>query len=585
MRVKIPSSRMKATDYILNALLQEKLDHVFMVPGGLIDNFYPALCATPGIRFIVAAHEAGAAYMADGYARASGRFGACFVIGGPGVTNAVTALSAALTDQSPLFLLTGEVPTDWEGRGGFQDASAAGLNDVEILRPVTAYGYEVESPHLLHFHLRAALRQMMGARRAPVHLSVPVNVQTAEIAAPYEPLPSNYYLPRSLDEAATRACMEGLTVNNGKEAPRRIAILAGYGVERSGAAAALRAFAERYDIPVAATLRAKGVFPEDHPLSLGVFGYSGTRHACETLLSGEVEALIVLGSGLNQRDTMFWEKRFRPSHLLVQVDLDPGVIGKNYAVDVAVTGDCLSFLQKLAEAPETFANSLEDGRALRRQWLQAIRAKGPRLYEPENASSDATPIHPARAVAELRRVLPREGVLLVDSGAHRAFAGHYWEAYGPGRYISATNLGPMGWAIPAGIGAKLARPELPLAVLTGDGCMQMHGMEVATAARYRVPMLFVVLNNRALGNVYLRACKMGPGPADLTEIPLKDWAAFGRALGAEGIVVERPEDLSAAFQRGLATPGPCVVDVRCGRDYATPVAPWTQAKQEWMDDE
>ncbi|KAB2837136.1 thiamine pyrophosphate-binding protein, partial [bacterium] len=225
---------MKATDYILNALLQEKLDHVFMVPGGLIDSFYPALCATPGIRPVVAAHEAGAAYMADGYARASGRFGACFVIGGPGVTNAVTALSAALTDQSPVFLLTGEVPTDWEGRGGFQDASAAGLNDVEILRPVTAYGYEVESPHLLHFHLRAALRQMMGLRRAPVHLSVPVNVQTAEISAPYEPLAPTYYAPRLLDEAATRACIGRLSGDAGGEAPRRVAVLAGHGVERSG---------------------------------------------------------------------------------------------------------------------------------------------------------------------------------------------------------------------------------------------------------------------------------------------------------------------------------------------------------------
>ena len=576
---------MKATEYILNALLQEKINHVFMVPGGLIDNFYPALCATEGIQPIVAAHEAGAAYMADGYARASGRFGACFVIGGPGVTNAVTALSAALTDQSPLFLLTGEVPTDWEGRGGFQDASSAGLNDIEILRPVTSYSYEVESPHLLHFHLRAALRQMMGSRRAPVHLSIPVNIQNSEITAPYEALGATYYAPRMLDETAAQACIDRLSRTTGGETPRRIAILAGHGVERSGAADLLKSFAEHYDIPVATTLRAKGVLPEDHPLSLGVFGYSGTRYACETLLSGEIEALIVLGSGLNQRDTMFWEKRFRPTQLLIQVDLDSAVIGKNYAVDVPVVGDCLSFLKKLAEGPENFRKALEAGRSHRQAWLRSARAMGPRLYEAENAASNATPIHPARAVTELRRALPREGVLLVDSGAHRAFCGHYWDSYGAGHYISATNLGPMGWAIPAGIGAKLARPQLPLAVVTGDGCMQMHGMEVQTAARYKVPMLFVVLNNQALGNVYLRARKMGPGPADLTEIPLKDWAAFGRSLGTEGIVVEKPEELFPAFQKALAIPGPCVVDVRCGRDYTTPVAPWTQAKQEWMDDE
>ncbi|MFO1463523.1 MAG: thiamine pyrophosphate-binding protein [bacterium] len=577
---------MKAADYILQALRQEKIDHVFLVPGGLIDHFYPALCADPGLRPIVAAHEGGAAYMADGYARASGRFGACFAIGGPGVTNAVTALSAALTDQSPVFLLTGEVPTDWEGRGGFQDASPAGLNDVEILRPVTAYSYEVESEHLLHFHLRAALRQMMGLRRAPVHLSLPVNLQTGEIKAPYETLPATYFEPRLLDEAAVQDCFQKFLGDpRAGKAPQRVVILAGHGVERSDAAEALRGFAERFDIPVATTLRAKGVLPEDHPLSLGIFGYSGTRHACETLLSGEIEVLFVLGSGLNQRDTMFWEKRFRPQHLLVQVDIDSTVIGKNYAVDVAVTGDCQSFLQGLAKGPKDFLETLAGGRAARREWLQGIRAKGPRLYEAQNCSSDAVPIHPARAIAELRKALPREAVLLVDSGAHRAFCGHYWESFGPGHYLSATNLGPMGWAIPAAIGAKLARPKLPLAVVTGDGCMLMHGMEIQTAARYRVPILYLVLNNQALGNVYLRARQMGPGPAELTEIPPKDWAAFARSLGAEGLVVEKPEDLAPAFAKAAAFPGPCVVDVRCGRDYGTPVAPWTQARQAWMDDE
>ncbi len=568
---------MKAVDYILQALVREKLDHVFLVPGGLIDNFYPAFCNTPGIRPVVAAHEGGAAYMADGYARGSGRFGACFVIGGPGVTNAVTALSAALTDQSPLFLLTGEVPTDWEGRGGFQDASPAGLNDVEILRPVTTYSYEIESEHLLHFHLQAALREMLGQSKSPVHLSIPTNLQNQEIHAAYECLPESFYQPRLLDEGAVRNLQEKL----GSKRPQRIAVLAGFGVDRSGAAQELRAFAERFSIPVATTLRAKGVFPEDHPLSLGVFGYSGTRHACETLLSEEVEALIVLGSGLNQRDTMFWERRFRNGRLLAQVDIDDAKLGKNYAVDVAVLGDCLSFLQKMREGFE----GIPEGIPARQAWLEAIRGLGSKLYHPENQSCATGPLHPARVLNELRTALPREGVLLVDSGAHRAFCGHYWESYLPGTYLSATNLGPMGWAIPAGIGAKLARPQLPHAVVTGDGCMLMHGMEIQTAARYQVPVLYVVLNNQALGNVYLRAKKMGAGPRELTEIPLKDWAAFARSLGAAGAVVEKPEQLAPAFQQGLAHPGPFLVDVRCGRDYATPVTPWSQARQEWMDDD
>ena len=165
----------------------------------------------------------------------------------------------------------------------------------------------------------------------------------------------------------------------------------------------------------------------------------------------------------------------------------------------------------------------------RRGWLAAIRA-GPRLHDVENLASEAVPLHPARVIRAARAALARDGIVLVDSGAHRAFAGHYWQAYAPRTYISATNLGPMGWAIPAAVGVACARPGVPVAVITGDGCMQMHGLEVAVAARYRLPIAYIVLNNGALGNVWLRAHALGPIPAELTTIPDHDWAGFGRAL-------------------------------------------------------
>jgi acetolactate synthase-1/2/3 large subunit len=141
----------------------------------------------------------------------------------------------------------------------------------------------------------------------------------------------------------------------------------------------------------------------------------------------------------------------------------------------------------------------------------------------------------------------------------------------------------MGWAIPAGIGAKLARPEMPCVVITGDGCMLMHGMEIQTAARFDVPVIWVVINNGALGNVYLRAKKQGPGPAKLTSLPIHDWAGFARSLGADGATVETPDKLASAFNQALEADRPFVVDVRCGKDYTTPVTPWTHAAQEWMD--
>jgi acetolactate synthase-1/2/3 large subunit len=574
-----------ATTYLLEALRTEGLTHVFLVPGGLIDPFLPALAGTRGLTPVVAAHEGGAAYMADGYARASGRFGACFAIGGPGITNMVTAMAAARSDSSPVLVVSGQVPTDWEGRGGFQDSSPAALNDVAVLQPLTKSSLMVENIHLLHHHLRASLTKMLAPCQGPVQLSLPTDMQRAAVHAPWEKLDQSLYSPRLVDLEALERLWQILAPGPPATPPVRILALAGAGVEKADASGELRAWAERFQIPVATTLRAKGVFPEDHPLSLGVFGYAGHRPAIETILSEEVEVLLVLGSGLSQRDTLFWDRRMLPSLALVQVDLDPQVIGRTWPAQVPLAGDCGEVLRLLLQADTPAAGVLEASSGQRRAWLGGIQAKGPRHYEGENTGSEAVPLHPARVVAELRRVMPREGVLVADSGAHRAFCGHYWEAYEPRTYISATNLGPMGWAIPAAIGAKAARPDRPLAVVTGDGCMLMHGMEIQTAARYGLAVVFVVINNGALGNVWLRARQEGPGPMRLTELPLHDWAGFARSLGLQAATVTRPGELAPVFQQALAGNVPFLVDVRCDKAFATPVTPYSQAKKEWMDDD
>jgi acetolactate synthase-1/2/3 large subunit len=575
---------MLTTQYLLEAFRGEGITHVFLVPGGLIDPFLPALASTPDLTPIVAAHEGGAGCMADGYARASGRFGVCFAIGGPGVTNMVTAMAAARTDFSPVIVISGQVPTNWEGRGGFQDSSPAALNDVAVFHPLTISSLMVENLHLVNHHLRASLTKMLAGSQGPVHISLPTDIQKAEVQAPWVRLDETLYAPRFVDRHGIERLWRLLAPSGSSPAPVRILALAGAGVEKSGGTEDLVAFAERFDIPVATTLRAKGVFPEDHRLSLGIFGYAGHRPAIDTILSGEVEVLLVLGSGLSQRDTLFWDRRMLPSRALVQVDIDPQVIGRTWPVDVPVVGDCGRALQVVMSYDYQLTQALESTNPQRRAWLARILAAGPRCYEGDNTASDAVPLHPARVITELRRVMPRDTVLVVDSGAHRAFCGHYWEAYEPRSYLSATNLGPMGWAIPAGIGAKAARPDRPLVVVTGDGCMLMHGMEIQTAAHYGIAAIFVVINNGALGNVWLRAVKEGPGPAALTEIPVHDWAGLARALGLKAATVHQPGELAPAFREALKAGTPFLVDVRCDRACTTPVTPYSQAGQEWVDD-
>ena len=568
---------MIGTDFILRSLVADGIDHLFLVPGGLVDPFLPALGRVSELTPVVAAQEGGAAYMADGYARASGKFGACLCIGGPGATNTVTALSAALTDESPVLLITGEVANYMQGLGLFQDASAGTYNDSLILAPVTAESYSIPDIRLIPHRMRGAVKRMLDGVRVPVHLSVPHDLQTGDIDIDPMPLAADLLHSEPLDSEAAGKLW---TLLDGAGPAPRIAILVGGGVIADESSAALVKAAERFQIPVATTEHAKGVFPEDHALSLGVFGYAGTRHATEAILNGDLDLLIVLGATLNVRDSMYWSTQLKPRLGVFSVNISALHGGCHVPNESFVGGHGGAFARWLASASDDIAKPLVDGIAARKQWLAAIRAK-PRYYDHANTASGQTPIHPARMVADTRKAMPRDTVALVDSGAHRAFAVQYWDSYGPRQFLTASGLGPMGWAIGAGIGAKAARPQSPVVVFTGDGCMRMHGMEVQSAVRAGLPVIYVVSNNRALGNVWLRVHTSGPVPAHLTETPEQDWAGFARIVGAEGATVRKAEELVPALEKALAANKTCVIDVKTDRAAATPVEPYAENKAAW----
>ena len=328
----------------------------------------------------------------------------------------------------------------------FQDASSQTLDDMSLLRPVTRYSSSVDNPKNLAHLFRHALIHLRSEPNGPVHLSIPQDSQVAAIDVRHEPLNPALFHARVLSLESAEASLSHFKEGKQGYLPVRIVILAGAGVEHAAAAKALLKFAESWDIPVATTLRGKGIFPEDHPLSLGVFGYSGTHHARMALLDSPPDLLLILGSGLNERDTMHWTLRLAPERAVV---VNLSTLAMAIAQDERnVVGDAGAYLDWLEGQIGRISSGLDATRAPRKQWLAGILAQ-PRLQEPENCDSAAIPIHPARAISALRKALPRDGIVLIDSGAHRAFAGHYWNSYAPLTYISATNLGPMGWAIPS----------------------------------------------------------------------------------------------------------------------------------------
>ncbi len=268
----------------------------------------------------------------------------------------------------------------------------------------------------------------------------------------------------------------------------------------------------------------------------------------------------------------------RPSCGIAQVDAKPQSLGRNFPVEHPVAGDVRTALRELLADREICA-SLEATKAAREAWAGQFLA-GARYYDEATRESDAAPLHPARVVRDLRSVLPRDAALLVDSGAHRAFAGHHFPVLEPMRFFSATGIGPMGWALGAAAGVACALPGTRIAVVTGDGCMLQNGLELATAARHHLPILFVVFINAALGNVYLRARKAGAGAAAFTILRQNDWAAFASSLGVKGRRVTELGALAAAFGEFLESDGPMLVDALCDREAATPIEAWSRAAGE-----
>ncbi len=564
-----------------------------------------------GVKPIIAAKEDGAAYMADGYGRARLDFGVCMGIGGPGITNMVTPISAAYSDRSSVLAIAGSIPFDWRGKGTFQDSSGTGIDDVAIMRNMTEFAQILPEKDLTIPFLKKAITAMRSVENLPAFLSIPLNLQREKFDEKYERLEKDP--SRVIDEVSVKKVPEILASST------RIAMFVGNGAVWSNAKKEIEEFASEYNIPVVTTMRAKGAISEKHEMSLGIFGLGGTLWANRAIIGLEekkpkeeirctecdsvkskiipknqsplprVEVLLVLGATLNENNTHgWWLSDFPPEKALVRVDINPNnVRGVEYD-ETFVMGDVKTFLSWMKNNKSSYDYALKKSKSLRKEWIETIMKKPKLVSFPE----DKTLIHPAQVISELRKSADPKTVMVVDSGSHTFFTSHYWDSYEPNEFLLLSTTGPMGYGISMAIGAWLARPEKPCVTVIGDGSMLMGGMELHTAVRHKIPIVIVVMNNEALANVYLYfATKENPSQDERdaipltkipnpkipnTKIPERDWAAFAKSLGADGITVTKPEELFNAFKKAfkiaLATKKPYLVDVRCDKEYNTPNA-------------
>jgi acetolactate synthase-1/2/3 large subunit len=563
------NASLNVSKMVVKSLESAGIDHVFLVPGKLIYPLLDAIDSSPSIRAIVGAHETGSAFMADGYARASRKFGVCAGISGPGTMNFVPGMAAALADRVPMLYLAGAISSRAEGKGAFQDATHSGIFESGVVRGLVTEIVELKNKENTQAEMRRATAGLNWMRRAQSFVSIPVDVQKQDLLADQQVTRQPYAHQEfnACEAPANHAALDALCDQYLLQS-KRVAFLIGSRGNDADSARPLLEVAERFHIPVATTLSGKGAFPEQHRLALGVYGFSSHSRAARVINSDELDVLVVFGSDLNQRDSMNWSSRLTAGKELLIFDdsFDSPAMG-HIAHQGIFSGISASFrllAQRAAEQPLGLPQALEG----RRRWVAEINQIP--LYDHRfddsaaRASSGDEALYPGDVVKHLCRLLPKDSNVVVDSGAHRIFMAHYWLSSGKGNYFSSSSLAPMGWAIAAGIGVKLAAPERPCVVVTGDGCMMMHGMEIQTAARYGVKVIYVVLNNAAHGAIHIDAIKSGSIAEQFTRLPCHSWSAFASSIGVAARAVERIDELDDVVNEACECDGPFLIEVITG---------------------
>ncbi len=518
-----PSAR--AADRAVAWLQSQGVKRVFGIPGGAVAQLFDALVDSD-VEVVVCQHEGMAGYLACGEAQATGRPGVLLVTSGPGVLNAVTPVAAAFQDEIPLLVLAGDVRRDWAGRGALQDGGAQGLNIRSIFRSVTRFQDELSQPERTEDLLGRAWSAALQHPRGPALLRIPADVSGAQTpsvpewrAESSEPTPDVAELERAAE--LLRHAERG-------------AIFAGVGARSAKLGDVLERLAYRLRMPIITDLEAKSVVPETSPMCLGLHGL-GQSAAVDRYLRGGVDVLLSVGARFDDTSTCGFSDSLRPSKALIQLDHDPRRIHRLWRAEVAVVGDLALSCQLLLEASEP----LDVPTLLTR--AAAVRDVQPTVGEAP-APMEVGPFDPASVLAVLQREWS-DAMFLADVGNHTLFAARHIVTKHPRTFHASIGLGGMGSGIGTAMGMAAAGVGRPVLCVCGDGGVMMVGNELATAARYGIPLVLVVFDDGGLGMVR-DGMTTQFGRCESAELPEVDLVQYARSLGAHGRDVKTEADLS-----------------------------------------
>ena len=535
--------KMTGAEIVVACLIEQGVDTVFGFPGGAILNVYDALYKhRDKITHYLTSHEQGASHMADGYARATGKVGVCMATSGPGATNLVTGIATAYMDSVPLVAITCNVTLPLLGKDSFQEVDIAGIS-----MPITKHGYIVKKVEDLADTIRKAFRIASTGRPGPVLVDIPKDVTGAVTE----------YVPAS--PSARRLRGEGRRysdsdIDNAVEmikASRRPFLYVGGGAVISGASEELKKFVELIDAPVCDTLMGKGAFDGHDPHYTGMIGMHGTKTS--NLGVSKCDLLIAMGARFTDR-VIGNPDKFATEAKIIHIDIDPAEINKNIKVSDAIIGDLKDVLRDLNERLEPQHHD---------EWMKQImemKKKYPLSY---NKSRLTCPM----VIEKLDELTKGDAIIVTDVGQHQMWAAQYYTFSKPRTLLTSGGLGTMGYGLGAAIGAKVAFPDRQVINIGGDGCFRMNMNELATASRYQIPVIEIIIDNNALGMVRQWQTLYYGERYSATVIRDKvDYCKVAEGLGCMAIRVTDPSEVEPALKKALSSGVPTVIDVVIDED-------------------